>query len=91
MRGQITFDALDPTRSQALFDETQRYRYWLARIWDADQPIVNFIMLNPSTADQYQSDPLSVLRSPMGVRVAYCHEHLRVSVSSIQRPAFAAE
>lgn len=57
MRGQLTFDALDPTRSQALFDETQRYRYWLARIWDANQPIVNFIMLNPSTADQYQLDP----------------------------------
>ena len=57
MRGQLTFDALDPTRSQAIFDETQRYRYWLARIWDTERPIVNFIMLNPSTADQFQLDP----------------------------------
>lgn len=57
MRRQITFDALDPERSQALFDLSQRYRYWLTRMWDPDLPAVNFIMLNPSTADQYQLDP----------------------------------
>ena len=57
MRGQLTFDSLDPRRSQALFDHTKRYRYWLDRMWDTERPIVNFIMLNPSTADQYQSDP----------------------------------
>ena len=57
MRRQLTFDALDPKRSQALFDPSERYRYWLARMWDPDLPAVNFIMLNPSTADQYQLDP----------------------------------
>lgn len=57
MRRQLTFDALDPERSQALFDPSERYRYWLTRMWEPDLPIVNFIMLNPSTADQYQLDP----------------------------------
>ncbi|NMP24252.1 DUF1643 domain-containing protein [Sulfobacillus harzensis] len=66
MRGQLTFDALDPERSQALFDPSKRYRYWLARMWDPDLPVVNFIMLNPSTADQYQlveRDVRKVLRA----------------------------
>lgn len=57
MPRQLTFDALDPTRAQALFDETQRYRYWLLRMWEPTLPVVNFLMLNPSTADQYQLDP----------------------------------
>ncbi len=57
MRTQLTFDAIDPTRSQAVFDSSQRYRYRLARIWYPERPVVNFIMLNPSTADQYQLDP----------------------------------
>lgn len=57
MRRQLTFDTLDPERSQALFDPSERYRYWLARMWDPSLPTVNFLMLNPSTADQYQLDP----------------------------------
>lgn len=57
MRAQLTFDALDPERSQALFDPSHRYRYWLSRMWDPRLLTVNFIMLNPSTADQYQLDP----------------------------------
>lgn len=54
---QLTFDALDPTRSDAVFDASQRYRYGLWRCWDPGRPTVNFLMLNPSTADQYPLDP----------------------------------
>jgi len=33
------------------------YRYRLTREWDADRPVVNFIGLNPSTADALVDDP----------------------------------
>jgi hypothetical protein len=33
------------------------YRYSLSRIWDKDKGIVNFIGLNPSTADAKEDDP----------------------------------
>ncbi len=48
MGRQLTFDAIDSERSQATFDPSQCYRYWLARIWDLQRPAVNFIMLNPN-------------------------------------------
>lgn len=34
-----------------------RYRYRLWRWWDTSKPFVNFIMLNPSTADARVDDP----------------------------------
>lgn len=43
-------------RCGASFDETGHYRYALWRIWD-DRPIINFIGLNPSTADLTMDDP----------------------------------
>ena len=43
--------------SQATFDPDYRYRYLLERTWDKDLPSVNFIMLNPSTADAFILDP----------------------------------
>ncbi len=55
--GPLSRDVLVPTLSQAVFDDAQEFRYWLARIWDVNRPAVNFIMLNPSTADQYHDDP----------------------------------
>jgi len=41
----------------ALLSKDKKYRYSLKRIWDNDKPIVFFIMLNPSLADNYQDDP----------------------------------
>ena len=41
----------------AVFSSDRRYRYWLeAKLSDADG-ICMFLMLNPSTADEVQSDP----------------------------------
>ncbi len=33
------------------------YRYWLARVWDLELPILVWVMLNPSTADAALDDP----------------------------------
>jgi hypothetical protein len=40
----------------AIFSDCERYRYKLWRTWD-DFPKVNFLMLNPSTADELVNDP----------------------------------
>ena len=39
------------------FSNDRKYRYSLWRIWDADKPLVMFIGLNPSTADETEPDP----------------------------------
>lgn len=39
------------------FSPCRRYRYFLSVTWDADKPAVNFLMLNPSTADEQKNDP----------------------------------
>jgi hypothetical protein len=41
----------------ALFSPCRTYRYALTRVWDADQPLAAFIMLNPSVADAFVLDP----------------------------------
>jgi len=41
----------------AVIDRTGKYRYALWRVWDANLPVVLFIMLNPSTADANVDDP----------------------------------
>lgn len=41
----------------AIFSDDRVYRYVLWRTWDADKPAVNFIGLNPSTADETEDDP----------------------------------
>lgn len=38
-------------------EEGMAYRYRLTREWDADRAVVNFIGLNPSTADAFEDDP----------------------------------
>jgi len=41
----------------AIFSDCLKYRYRLWRRWDAALPKVNFLMLNPSTADDVRNDP----------------------------------
>lgn len=47
----------DGCLSQVWYSPCDRYRYGLSRVWDADGPTLLFIMLNPSTADEYRNDP----------------------------------
>jgi len=43
--------------SDAKLSVCRKYRYALWRIWDKSKPIVLFISLNPSTADEKEDDP----------------------------------
>lgn len=45
------------TSSGAHFSRCRRWRYLLWRRWDAAKPVANFLMLNPSTADELKLDP----------------------------------
>ncbi len=45
------------TESGATFSPCKRWRYLLWRRWDASRPVANFLMLNPSTADEFKLDP----------------------------------
>ena len=44
-------------RNGAFFSECRTYRYELWRSWDEAKPMVQFIGLNPSTADETEDDP----------------------------------
>lgn len=46
----------DLGKSVARFSDCDRYRYGLVRRW-ASGPMLLFVMLNPSTADEFQNDP----------------------------------
>ena len=41
----------------AQFSECRKFRYSLWRIWDNRKGYVNFVCLNPSTADEEKNDP----------------------------------
>lgn len=43
--------------SGAVFSACRRWRYLLWRRWDETKPVANFLMLNPSTADEVKLDP----------------------------------
>lgn len=43
--------------SVAVYSDCESYRYELTRIWDASGPKALFVMLNPSTATEFQNDP----------------------------------
>ncbi len=49
--------AIAATSSGARFSSCRRWRTLLWRRWDASRPAANFLMLNPSTADELQLDP----------------------------------
>ena len=43
--------------SVAVYSPCERYRYLLTRVWDGAGPRALFVMLNPSTATEFQNDP----------------------------------
>lgn len=43
-------------KSGAAFSDCRKYRYALWRIWDESKPLVMFIGLNPSTANESEAD-----------------------------------
>jgi len=45
------------TEAGAVFSSCRRWRYLLWRCWDESKPAANFLMLNPSTADEFKLDP----------------------------------
>lgn len=45
------------TPAGAKFSACRRWRYLLWRRWDGSRPAANFLMLNPSTADELRLDP----------------------------------
>lgn len=47
----------DGCLSKVWYSRCDRYRYGLSRQWDATRPALLFIMLNPSTADEFRNDP----------------------------------
>ena len=48
---------VDDLEFGAIFDATGKYRYSLWRTWSPYHPRIAFILLNPSTADEYNNDP----------------------------------
>ena len=44
-------------QSSAYFSDCEKYRYALIRKFSDGPKTINFIMLNPSTADQFYNDP----------------------------------
>src|SRR3954449_994715 len=49
--------AIVASPSGAVFSACRRWRYLLWRQWDEKLPVANFLMLNPSTADEWKLDP----------------------------------
>lgn len=41
----------------AYFSKCRKYRFALWRIWDDSKPLIMFIGLNPSTANEHEPDP----------------------------------
>lgn len=47
---------LEAETRTAIFSDDRRYRYTLRILWDDSKPLVQFIGLNPSTADEVKDD-----------------------------------
>lgn len=50
-------DLIETTRVTAVLSPCRTFRYRLDRVWSDAEPLVAFIMLNPSTADEQKDDP----------------------------------
>jgi hypothetical protein len=57
--------------SGAVFSGCLRWRYRLWRRWDASRPVANFLMLNPSTADEERLDPTCARARDYAARWGY--------------------
>lgn len=44
-------------KRSAIFSADRRYRYRLTRVWDARKPMMAYVLLNSSTADETRDDP----------------------------------
>lgn len=44
-------------KRNALFSDDRAYRFRLDIVWDECRPLLNFLMLNPSIADEISNDP----------------------------------
>lgn len=53
----MTAAATKMIRSDAVFSDCGRYRYWLERIWELERPILPWVLLNGSTAGATRNDP----------------------------------
>ncbi|MGA9433534.1 MAG: DUF1643 domain-containing protein [Roseobacter sp.] len=53
----IRHHSTDSLSSQAAYSDCGLYRYWLTREWSRTGGTINFVMLNPSRADQFKNDP----------------------------------
>ena len=60
-----------PSPAGAAFSPCRRWRYLLWRRWDAAKPAANFLMLNPSTADEVRLDPTCARARDYAVRWGY--------------------
>jgi hypothetical protein len=56
MREGGTEQFVDDTSSAVISDDG-RYRYRLTRTWNTEKPMLAWVMLNPSTADETEDDP----------------------------------
>jgi hypothetical protein len=54
---QTALEIFQDEKSGAKFSDCRKYRYALWRIWDESKPLVMFIGLNPSTANEATDDP----------------------------------
>lgn len=55
--GLFQMTLVDQTPNQCVWSHDRKYRYEWRRQWNPKLLWCNFIMLNPSTADEYQTDP----------------------------------
>ena len=55
----------------AAFSACRRWRTLLWRRWDASRPAANFLMLNPSTADEVALDPTCTRAQAYAMRWGY--------------------
>ncbi len=53
----MTLFKLSDWETGAKFSPSRKYRYTLWRVWDSEKPVVAFIGLNPSIANEIVNDP----------------------------------